>query len=86
MSFFKYIGDVFGILAGRRAFMNCAQMSDSNAKTGPLHIDINTDGPPQMLPPVAAAFLVKFDIRKGYGDTSGYTLNRRAADEPLGIP
>jgi hypothetical protein len=51
------------------SWSSAAQMSDTKTKAAALHIDINPTGPnarsAQTLPPIAAAFLVKFDIRKG---------------------
>jgi hypothetical protein len=42
-----------------------AQMSDSRVRAGSLNADTSTNGAAQSLPPIAAAFLVEFDIRKG---------------------
>jgi hypothetical protein len=54
----------FSLVDGR-SWSAAAQMSDSKARAASLNIDINTNGPAQTLPPLAAAFLVKFDVRKG---------------------
>jgi hypothetical protein len=57
-------------VVGGPSWSSAAQMSDTKAKAAALHIDINPSGlnaqSAQTLPPIAAAFLVKFDIRKGW--------------------
>jgi hypothetical protein len=52
-------------VAGGPSWRSAAPMSDSKARAASLHIDINTNGSAQTLPHIAAAFLVKFDVRKG---------------------
>jgi hypothetical protein len=56
-------------VVGGPSWSSAAQMSDTKAKAAALHIDINPGGlnahSALTLPPIAAAFLVKFDIRKG---------------------
>jgi hypothetical protein len=55
------------------SWSSAAQMADPKAGAGSLHIDTSPNGAAQTLPPIAAAFLVKFDIRKGYEETTCYS-------------
>jgi hypothetical protein len=72
------------------SWSSVAQMSDTKAKAAALHIDINPNGlnaqSAQTLPPIAAAFLVKFDIRKGWERTPRRLSECRIANDPSDTP
>jgi hypothetical protein len=72
------------------SWSSAAQMSDTKAKAAALHIDINPNGlnaqSAQTLPPIAAAFLVKFDIRKGWERTPRRLSECRIANDPSVTP
>jgi hypothetical protein len=62
-------------------------MSDTKAKAAALHIDINPNAQlAQTLPSIAAAFLVKFDIRKGWERAPRTLSECRMANDPSVTP
>ena len=74
-------------VVGGPSWSSAAQMSDTKAKAAALHIDINPSGlDAQSLPPIAAAFLVKFDIRKGWEKTPRRFSECRIANDSSVTP